>query len=336
MSGLVNKVKDALHSDKSHSSSTTHGTSTTGTTGTHGSTNAGPHSSNFANSADPRVDSDLDGSRNAGMNQTTGTGGYTSGTTGGIGGTTHGSTNAGPHSSNLANSADPRVDSDLDHSRNAGLNQTTGTTGTTGAGYGSSGIGSTGTHGTTGGYGTSSTTAGPHSSNVANKLDPRVDSDLDGSRNAGMNQHTNTAGGYGSSTTGTTGAGYGSSGIGGNTHSSSTTAGPHSSNLANKADPRVDSDLDRSRNAGLNQHTNTAGGIGSTGTHGTTTGTGGYGSSTTGTTGATGSAAEYASPGSGNSTNAGPHNSNLLNKLDPRVDSNLDGSKTTGGNKTYQ
>lgn len=35
----------------------------------------------------------------------------------------------------------------------------------------------------------------------------------------------------------TTGAGYGSSGYG------STTAGPHSSNLANKADPRVDSDL---------------------------------------------------------------------------------------------
>lgn len=39
-----------------------------------------------------------------------------------------------------------------------------------------------------------------------------------------------TSGGYGSGTTG-----YGSTG----THS---TAGPHSSNLANKADPRVDSD----------------------------------------------------------------------------------------------
>ena len=79
-------------------------------------------------------------------------------------------TSAGPHSSSLANKADPRVDSDL---------------------YGSG-------------------TAGPHSSNLANKADPRVDSDLDGSG----------------------------------------TAGPHSSSLANKADPRVDSDLDGSRTAG--------------------------------------------------------------------------------------
>lgn len=49
---------------------------------------------------------------------------------------------------------------------------------------------------------------------------------LDGSRGAGS--------GYGSSKTGNTG--YGSTG-------GSATAGPHSSNLANKADPRVDSDL---------------------------------------------------------------------------------------------
>jgi hypothetical protein len=31
---------------------------------------------------------------------------------------------------------------------------------------------------------------------------------------------------------------------------------------------------------------------------------------------------------------AGPHNSNLANKLDPRVDSDLDGSKTMGGDRT--
>jgi hypothetical protein len=30
---------------------------------------------------------------------------------------------------------------------------------------------------------------------------------------------------------------------------------------------------------------------------------------------------------------AGPHKSDLLNKLDPRVDSDLDGSKTIGGKK---
>jgi hypothetical protein len=32
---------------------------------------------------------------------------------------------------------------------------------------------------------------------------------------------------------------------------------------------------------------------------------------------------------------AGPHKSDLLNKLDPRVDSDLDGSKTYGGDKTH-
>ncbi|KAK1975742.1 hypothetical protein LZ30DRAFT_604962, partial [Colletotrichum cereale] len=32
---------------------------------------------------------------------------------------------------------------------------------------------------------------------------------------------------------------------------------------------------------------------------------------------------------------AGPHKSDALNKVDPRVDSDLDGSKTVGGNKTY-
>ncbi|KAK8169716.1 hypothetical protein IWX90DRAFT_383812, partial [Phyllosticta citrichinensis] len=145
------------------------GSNTTSTTGTYGhpsSTNAGPHGSNVANTADPRVDSDLSG------RGTTGTYGYPS------------STNAGPHGSNVANTADPRVDSDL------------------------SGRGTTGTYGHP-----SSTNAGPHGSNVANSADPRIDSDL--------------------SNRGTTGT-YGHS---------STNAGPHGSNVANTADPRVDSDL---------------------------------------------------------------------------------------------
>lgn len=53
-----------------------------------------------------------------------------------------------------------------------------GTTGTGVTGSHSTGTRDThGTHGTTGaGYG--STIAGPHSSNIANKADPRVDSDL--------------------------------------------------------------------------------------------------------------------------------------------------------------
>jgi hypothetical protein len=111
------------------------------------------------------------------------------------------------------------------------------------------------------------------------------------------NNTTGTGHGYtGTSTTGTTG------GI-----SHSTNNGPHNSKLANKVDPRVDSDLDGRGNR-----------------HGHTTG---------GLLGASGS---HATPGSGTAQNtAGPHNSDLMNKIDPRVDADLDGSKTFGGNKTH-
>jgi len=62
------------------------------------------------------------------------------------------------------------------------------------------------------GYGTGRTTAGPHSSNLENKLDPRVDSDLDGSRGLGGNTTgtrgmTGTGSGLGGNTTGT-GSGF--------------------------------------------------------------------------------------------------------------------------------
>lgn len=76
----------------------------------------------------------------------------------------------------------------------------------------------------------------------------RSDCQLDNSRGTTGygSTGTGTTGGYGSSGTGTTGGygstgtGLGSTGLGSTGHSS--TAGPHSSNLANKADPRVDSD----------------------------------------------------------------------------------------------
>lgn len=70
--------------------------------------------------------------------------------------------------------------------------KTSGTTGTTEA-TGATGMpGTTGmrTTGTTGGL-SNSTNAGPHDSNFANKLDPRVDSDLDGRGN----RHGATTGG---------------------------------------------------------------------------------------------------------------------------------------------
>lgn len=218
---------------------------------------------------------------------------------------------AGPHSSKVANAADPRIDSDLDSTR----------TGAVGAGYGTgTGVHGTTGHTTTGVHGTHNTTAGPHSSNLANKVDPRVDSDRDGSRNMGAatgntgasayTSNTNTGYGTGTgvgttghSTTGHTTTGHGTHGGIGN----STNAGPHNSNMANKVDPRVDSDLD---------------------------GRGGKVGHTVG--GLTGASGSHATPGSGTAQNtAGPHNSDLLNKMDPRVDADLDGSKTIGGNKTH-
>jgi len=168
----------------------TAGTGYGGTTGASGSTNAGPHTSNMANKLDPRVDSDMDGSRNMGAAGSMGTGstGTTTGT--GYGGTHTGnsmgtatgtsgglsnSTNAGPHNSNLANKADPRVDSDLDGRGNRLGAPKTGI------------MGASGSHATPG-SGTSQNTAGPHNSDMANKLDPRVDADQDGSMTVGGNR----------------------------------------------------------------------------------------------------------------------------------------------------
>jgi hypothetical protein len=160
-------------------------------------------------------------------------------------GSQHGSSTAGPHSSNMLNKADPRVDSDRD---GRGI----------GAGTAGAGAGMTGTHGT-------HSTIGPHSSSMANKADPRVDSDRDGR-----------------------GLGAGTGAMGSGMAGSYTTAGPHGSDMANKVDPRVDSDRDGSSR--------------------------GMGTGMTGTS----------------NTAAGPHSSNAANKLDPRVDSDRSGGHHQG------
>ena len=122
------------------------------TTGSHSNT-SGPHSSNLGNKADPRVDSDRDGSRNmgaTGQGYGSGTGsGYGSGTTG----SGYGSGGAGPHTSSTENKLDPRVDSD----------------GSRGYGSGSTGTGSgtTGTHKKPG---------------LMDKLNPMKDTDHDGKK----------------------------------------------------------------------------------------------------------------------------------------------------------
>ncbi|KAF5559866.1 period circadian [Fusarium napiforme] len=308
MSGLINKVKDAIHSDKDKSHEQP--------TGTHGT-----HSSRAANAADPRIDSDRDHRANPG----TTTGHHT--TTGGLGSTgatgTHSSGlpegSVGPHSSRAANAADPRVDSDLDSSRRTGatgshgLSGTTGTTGglTGGSTYSENMPGhTTGGLGHTGGMGRSENlpegSVGPHSSRVANAADPRVDSDLDSSRRTG--------------------------GLGGNTYDQTTTGtSGFSSHGAGAHGP-------------TGTHTSGLGGTGSTGTYGSTgTGAGLGGTGSTGTYGSTGTGAGLGGAGSGYGTGpgpapntAGPHKSDALNKADPRVDSDLDGSKTVGKEKTFQ
>jgi len=195
-----------------------------------------------------------------------------------------------------------------------------------GLGLGQNTAGTHGTHGThtagsgTGGLGNNynSTNNGPHNSNIANKLDPRVDSDRDG-RGAGHNTdypqkyeplvtsipgtHTNPPGAPLTKPPVTTGTGTGT-GIHG-----STNAGPHNSNVANKLDPRVDSDRDG--RAAYGDTTTGAHGthdshLSSTGTH---AGSGAHGSNL---------------PGPAPNT-AGPHKMDILNKLDPKVDSDMDG-----------
>jgi len=258
----IDKVKNVLHPNNGHSTTSTTGTGSTlntgtaggysgantGVTGTSGSTTTAPHSSKIANTLDPRIESN--GNRNAG---------------GGI----SNSTNGGLHSN------------------------TRGTTGNySGAG--------TGLNNTTG-----STNAGPHSSNIANTLDPRIDSDRGGSRNVGGASGTSSTGAYSGTQTGNH---IGHTGDRGGI-SNSTNAGPHDSNLGNKLDPRVDSDLDGRGNR-----------------HGATNG---------GNRGILGASGSHATPGSGTAQNtAGPHNSDIANKLDPRVDSDLSGGRTIGGNLT--
>ncbi|POS68574.1 hypothetical protein DHEL01_v213032 [Diaporthe helianthi] len=207
MSGIINKVKDALHSDKSHeqpTSATGTGISTTDThtggishspaahTGAHpgGIGSTGSHSTAAHTGAHPGgigsagTHSDAAGLGSKGHTGHTGThvggvdstatpsvGGIGTHSAGSIGSTgTHagvGTTGYNEHNSKIANVADPRIDSDRDHRGAPGV-------------AGTSHIGS--------GPGPAANTAGPHKSDMLNKVDPRVDSDLNGSKTVGGNK----------------------------------------------------------------------------------------------------------------------------------------------------
>jgi hypothetical protein len=144
----------------------------------------------------------------------------------------------------------------------------------------------------------------------------------------------------------------------------------HANSKQNTVDPRVDSDRDH-----RNDPSSHMGGTGHTGTTGHTGGIGGGHTGTAAHTGGVGGAGQTqaashgthttdgagygsnATPGSGNTTRtAGPYDSNFAskgvpsqqvrvpetgvntgtNKIDPRVDSDMDRSRTTGGDVTFR
>jgi len=156
------------------------------------------------------------------------------------------------HSSKLLNKIDPRVDQNNPAVQQRQQDKSSG---------GSTSAGTAGYGGNAQGYNTGPN-AGPHQTNTANQIDPRVDPSRQGYGGAGFggsgaptgagpntgnpaagyqtgrsaypqtsqgyqqggdNYNTNTSSGYGSNTTG------------------SNTSGPHRSDIANKLDPRVDS-----------------------------------------------------------------------------------------------
>jgi hypothetical protein len=214
----------------------------------------------------------------------------------------HHHTTTGPHRTDAGNKLDPRVDSDVDGSTTLGRDRTT-------------------------------TTAGPHHTDIGNKLDPRVDSDMDGSNTLGRDRTTTTAGPHRTDVGNKLDPRVDSDVDGSTTlgrDRTTTTTGQHRTDFANKVDPRVDPTTTGTGGytSGTCGHTTSATKATAPTTSGYTTGTGGHTTSATKATAPVTSCAQY--PGPAPHT-AGPHRYDLLNKLDPRVDSDLDGSPTIGG-----
>ncbi|KAI9925853.1 hypothetical protein ASPWEDRAFT_42527 [Aspergillus wentii DTO 134E9] len=297
MSNMMNKVKEAMH--HGHHANTQGNTTLSG--------NNGPHASNVENRVDPRVDSGQStGYENPSSTQT-----------------------HGPHDSNIANKADPRIDSDRSNQ--------------------ASGLGTGGPSGQGTGYTSGQGTGGPTGQGT----------------NLPTGQGTGYTSGQGTGVPASQGTGYNTAPSGEqavhdrSTGPASDTAGPYSSNVGNKLDPRVDSNLDSNQNQMPGTAPPTQSGTTSTaqysssesenknfssevhksslGGAGVIPASGSSGPTSTKTFDPQGTPAgsSYNAPGSGNATQtAGPHQSDTANKLDPRVDSDLDGSQTMGTQRT--
>ena len=252
-----------------HSTTTSGSEFPSGSTGKTGSTSAGPHSSSLANKADPRVDSDLDGSN------------------------TLGNTGFGPSSTGHDSGAGPKTGSVRQGSpeQDRGL---AGATGTAAVGSGVAGYGleaSKHAHGSQGhtyegdpcGSGEPIVpgphfTTGPHATDTANRLDPRVASGVgkpsatthaDSGSKVGSTLHSGDhhdrnvtlAGGAGSTGISAFGSSRDASDSAADSYTDS--VGPPKPNLPNTLGPRVDSDLSRQRDP-----TGTTGSSGLTGASG--------------------------------------------------------------------
>ena len=254
--------RDVVGSDTGRSFPLTGGTSNPAS-----STAAGPHSSNFANKADPRVDSDLDGSRGipgasgigsgtAGMGNNPASGGYgpefwekeeghvhdfrgdpCHGQEKPVEGVVHHT--HGPHSLDIANALDPHV---------GGTATSKSALETTTAGEGiESGP-------TTTGLGPSTTGSAIDSSTTSHKSGPRDDIQKGSATHQGPTQHDPAL----SAATATTGVRAGTS-TASSQHEQPTTGGEpltgpvHKSGLLNKMDPRVKSVSEATSTSGINE-----------------------------------------------------------------------------------
>jgi len=272
MSNIIQKVKDVIHPNTTHTG--------TATTGSH-----------------PTTASDIGtGTHHTGGGLGSSSHGTSHNTVGGGLGDNPQSTNYGPHSTNTSNIIDPKVDSDGSH----GL----GSRGPTHQESNPMGHGTHGTH-------TQSSNTGPHSSRLLNQVDPRVDSA--GDRGTGFGSTTAT----GTTDYGTSGT-IGHSGIGSGTTHSTHSTGAGLTGLGH-------SDNTHTTGGGLTGHSGQAPLGGNTDSHAETRIRHSGGAGVNSVTAGSGIAQKT----------SGPHNSDLLNRLDPRVDSDLDGSKTVGGNKTF-
>ncbi|KAF1838532.1 hypothetical protein BDW02DRAFT_594566 [Decorospora gaudefroyi] len=252
----------------------THGDHNPELTGQHGSTGAGSLTSGYNNHSghhNSGVNTGLGTSGTHGDHHGTTTTGYTDPSRHHTSGVNTGLGTSGTHGEHLGSSTTGYNTHSGHH--NSGVNTGLGTSGTHG-GH-TTGLGH-GTHGSTG-YNDPS---GPHSSSAMNTADPRVESSHYGSGptsgvgGVGAGQYgathgaTHGAGGLGSSTGGyQSGHTVGSSGYGGTSsgltgHSHNDPSGPHSSHMANQADPRIGG----MGNTGTGAYGNSSGPIGSTNT----------------------------------------------------------------------